>query len=174
MEQFNIKNFLDLTGYEKSRKIRRKVNKKNSNKGTQEFFTPYDIVKKMCDKISDDDWKNPQKTFCEPCFGNGQFIVYIIWNRLQHGISWQTALETLYGVELMQDNVYETHGRIIKLFDALGIDYDEDVAMDIMLRNLVCSDFFEWNFNEWRKYTEEELKQINKKKKKKNEMIKHM
>ena len=61
------------------------------------------------------------------------------------------------------NNVYETHGRIIKLFDALDIDYDEDVAMDIMLKNLVCSDFFKWNFEEWRPYTEEELKQINKK-----------
>lgn len=45
--------------------------------------------------------------------------------------------------------------------------YECDVAMNIMLRNLICSDFFEWNFNEWRKYTSEELKEINNKKKKK-------
>ena len=50
----------------------------------------------------------------------------------------------------MQDNVYETHRRIIKLFDELGIDYDEDVAMDIMHENLVCSDFFEWDFENWK------------------------
>jgi hypothetical protein len=157
---FDIEQFLDITDYAtETRKSRRK----NSSVNSQEFFTPYSIVKRMCDKIDEQDWADPQKTFCEPCFGNGQFVVYIIWNRLQHGIDWRTALETLYGVELMQDNVYETHGRIIKLFDALGIDYDEDVAMDIMLRNLVCSDFFEWNFNEWRKYTPEELKLINRK-----------
>lgn len=156
----NIEQFLDITDYAtETRKSRRK----NSSVNSQEFFTPYSIVKRMCDKIDERDWADPQKTFCEPCFGNGQFVVYIIWNRIQHGIDWRTALETLYGVELMQDNVYETHGRIIKLFDALGIDYDEDVAMDIMLRNLVCSDFFEWNFNEWRKYTSEELKLINRK-----------
>ena len=53
----------------------------------------------------------------------------------------------------MQDNVYETHGRIIKLLDALDIDYDEDVAFDIMLENLVCSDFFEWDFENWRRKT---------------------
>ena len=56
---------------------------------------------------------------------------------------------------------YDTN--IIKLFDELGIDYDEDVAMDIMLKNLVCSDFFKWNFEEWRPYTEEELKKLKKK-----------
>lgn len=146
-KNFNIEQFLDLTGYEQSRLDRRKNNKEG--KSTNEFFTPYSIVKKMADKVSEADWADPKKTFLEPAFGNGQFVIYIIWNRLQHGIDWKTALETCYGVELMQDNVYETHGRIIKLFDALGIDYDEDVAMDIMLKNLICSDFFEWDFENW-------------------------
>lgn len=153
MKQINIKDFIDIDYVSEERKARRK-----GAGGTQEFFTPYEIVKKMCDKISEEDWADPNKTFCEPGFGSGNFVIYIIWNRLQHGIDWKTALETLKGVELMQDNVYECHGRIIKLFDALDIDYDEDEAMDIMLKNLVCSDFFEWNFEEWRPYTEEEIK----------------
>ena len=160
---FNIEQFLDLSDYATEE---RKSRRKGGSKSTQEFFTPYEIVKRMADKISEEDWSNSDKTFCEPCFGNGQFLIYIIWNRLQHGIDWKTALETCYGVELMQDNVYETHARIIKLFDALGIDYDEDIAMDIMLRNLVCNDFFTWNFEEWRPYTEEELKKQKTKKKK--------
>ena len=156
---FNIEQFLDLSDYATDK---RKARRKGAN-GTQEFFSPYSIVKKMCDKISDEDWQDPSKTFLEPCCGQGQFVIYIIWNRIQHGIDWRTALETLYCVELMQDNVYETHGRIIKLFDALDIDYDEDVAMNIMLRNSVCHDFFTWNFEEWRPYTDEELKKLKKK-----------
>ena len=156
---FNIEQFLSLNGYDTEiRKARRK-----GKNGTQEFYTPYSIVKKMCDKIPDEDWQNPSKTFLEPCCGHGQFVIYIIWNRLQHGIDWKTTLKTCYGVELMQDNVDETHGRIIKLFDALDIDYDEDVAMDIMLRNLVCHDFFTWNFEEWRPYTDDELKKLKRK-----------
>ena len=31
----------------------------------------------------------------------------------------------------------------------MGIDFDDDVAFDIMLKNLVCSDFFEWDFENW-------------------------
>ena len=140
-----IEQLLNIDNYAtEERKARRK-----GSKSTQEFFTPYEIVKKMADKVPEEYWSDPTKTFCEPCFGNGQFVVYIIWNRIQHGIDWETALETTYGVELMQDNVYETHGRIIKLLDALDIDYDEDVAFDIMLENLVCSDFFEWDFENW-------------------------
>ena len=156
---FNIQKFIDIDYATDKRKARRK-----GANGTQEFYTPYSIVKKMCDKVPEEDWSNPNKTFCEPCFGNGNFIIEILYRRIvEYGIDWKTALEACYGIELMQDNVYETHRRIIKLFDALGIDYDEDVAMDIMLKNLVCHDFFTWNFEEWRPYTEEELKKLKKK-----------
>ena len=61
--KFDIEQFLDLTGYEDTRKDRRKNNKEG--KSRQEFFTPYSIVKKMCDKISDEDWADPNKTFCD-------------------------------------------------------------------------------------------------------------
>lgn len=158
--EFNIQKFLDLSDYATDE---RKARRKGGPKATQEFFTPYSIVKKMCDKIPDEDWQNSSKTFLEPCFGNFQLGIYIIWNRLQHGIDWRTALETLYGVELMQDNVDETKERIIDLFDKLNIEYDKDVAYEIMNKNLVCSDFFKWNFEEWRPYTEDELKQNKKK-----------
>ena len=79
---FNIENFLDLVDYATDERVARR----KGSKSTQEFFTPYEIVKRMGDKISEEDWSNPNKTFCEPCFGNGQFVIYIIWNRLQHGI----------------------------------------------------------------------------------------
>ena len=161
LKDFNLQELIDINYTTDDRVSRRK-----GSGGTQEFFTPYSIVKKMCDKIPKEDWSNPGKTFCEPCFGNGNFILAIIYYRLLNGINWKTTLKTLYGVELVESNVYETHGRIIKLFDALGIDYDEDVAMDIMLRNLVCNDFFTWNFEEWRPYTEEELKKQKTKKNK--------
>ena len=151
-----IQQLLNIDNYAtEERKARRK-----GTKSTCEFFTPYEIVKKMADKVPEECWSDPTKTFCDPCFGNGQFILYIIWNRIQHGIDWETALRTCYGVELMPDNVSETHTRVIGLLDALNIYYDKDVAMDIMLRNLVCHDFFTWNFEEWRPYTDDELKKL--------------
>ena len=150
-----IEQILDLSNYSDSRQERRK-----GAGGTQEFFTPYEIVKKMCDKISEKDWSNPDKTFCEPCFGNGQFILYIIYKRLHSRIDWKTTLETLYGVELMQDNVQECKQRILDLLDKLQIKYDKELALQIMNRNLICHDFFTWNFEEWREYTEDELKKL--------------
>ena len=128
-------------------------------KKTGEFYTPYSIVKKMMDKIEPEMWADPDKTFLEPSFGDGNLIIAILYRRIvEHGIDWKTALETCYGVELMQDNVDETKERIIDLLNKLNIEYDKDVAYEIMNKNLVCSDFFKWNFEEWRPYREDELK----------------
>ena len=144
-KSYMIKNLLDLTDYAtETRKARRK-----GRKSTQEFFTPYEIVKKMADKVPEEDWADPTKTFCEPCFGNGQFVLYIIWNRIQHGVDYLTAIKTCYGVELMQDNVKETYERIFKLLDLLEIDYDKNEVLNVLKKNLVCSDFFEWDFENW-------------------------
>ena len=144
-KSYVIKNLLDLTDYAtETRKARRK-----GRKSTQEFFTPYEIVKKMADKVPEEDWADPTKTFCEPCFGNGQFVLYIIWNRIQHGVDYLTAIKTCYGVELMQDNVKETYERIFKLLDLLEIDYDKNEVLNVLKKNLVCSDFFEWDFENW-------------------------
>lgn len=127
----------------------RKARRKGAD-ATAEFFTPYSIVKKMTDKVPEEYWADPTKTFCEPCFGNGQFIVYIIWNRIQHGIDWKTALKTTYGVELMEDNVVECKERIIDMLDKLNIDYSKRSAMRILNKNLICSDFFNWDFENWK------------------------
>ena len=52
MIEFDIKQFLSLDNYEETRKERRK-----GKNATNEFFTPYSIVKKMCNKISEEDWE---------------------------------------------------------------------------------------------------------------------
>lgn len=156
--QFDIEKFLDLTSYEQSRNSRRK-----GAGGTAEFFTPYSIVKRMCDKVSDADWADPKKTFLEPSAGSGQFVIYIIWNRLQHGIDWKTALKTCYSVELMQDNVDEMKERVHKMLSQICPDYNKASATRIMNKNFVCANFFEWDFENWKLMTEEEIKQSKKK-----------
>lgn len=145
MKDIDIEQFLSIDDYATDkRKSRRKT-----GKNTQEFFTPYSIVKTMADKIDESYWHDATKTFLEPCFGNGQFVIYIIYRRLMSGIDWRTTLETLYGVELMQDNVNETYSRVIKLLDEMQIEYDKMIAYEIMRKNLVCCDFFEWDFENW-------------------------
>ena len=150
----DIQKFVDIDYATEKRVARRK-----GKNGTQEFYTPYSIIKKMMDKIEPEMWADPTKTFLDPAMGNGNIILGILYRRIvEYGIDWKTALETCYGVELMQDNVDETKERIIDLLNKLNIEYDKDVAYEIMNRNIVCSDFFKWNFEEWRPYREDELK----------------
>lgn len=159
MTNFDIQQFLDLSNYAtETRKARRKSKEVNS----QEFFTPYDIVKTMCEKISDEDWSDPYKTFLEPCAGNFQFVIYMIYNRLQHGIDWKTALKTCYGVELLEDNLAEGKQRLHTMLSHICPDYNKASATRIMNKNFVCHDFFTWNFEEWRPMTEEEIKKAKK------------
>lgn len=154
-----IKDILSLEGYDTEvRKARRK-----GSKSTQEFFTPFEIVEKMCNKIPEETWKDPNKTFLEPCFGNGQFLLYIIWKRLHSRISLIQTLKTLYGVELMEDNVKETKERIIDLLEKLRLKFDRNEVLEILNKNLVCSDFFKWDFENWCPLPEQATK-TNKKK----------
>lgn len=141
-----------------TRKARRKTGEK-----TQEFFTPPALVNKMCDKIPESDWADPNKTFLEPSAGNGNFVAEIIRRRISHGVDWVTTLNTLYTLELMQDNVDEMKNRVCELIDCLVDDFDEQEARQIMDTNFVCHDFFTWNFEEWREMTEDEIKKSKKK-----------
>lgn len=167
-DKFSIEQFLSLDGYDTEV---RKSRRKNSEVNSQEFFTPYSIVKKMADKIAEEDWANPQKTFSDPAAGNGQFILFILYRRIhEYNIPWQTALETTYSVELMEDNVQEQCQRVHELLRNISPDYDPEIANKIMDKNFVCHDFFTWNFEEWRPYTEEELKPKKKIKKNPNQL----
>lgn len=134
-----------------------RVSRRKSGISTNEFFTPFSIVDRMCAKVSPEEWADPDKTFLEPSFGNGNFLVYIIYKRISSGLTWQQTLSTLYGVELMEDNVQEAKERICELLDKMEVKYDKAEAMSIMDKNLVCSDFFKWDFENWRSMKEDPL-----------------
>ena len=56
INNFSIEQFIDHDYATDVRKDRRK-----GSGGSQEFFTPYSIVKRMCDKIPDEDWADSTK-----------------------------------------------------------------------------------------------------------------
>lgn len=152
--KFSIEQFLDLTNYETNIRLNRRGDGwlgSSNNKKTQEFFTPYSIVKHMCDKVPDSDWADPNKTWLEPSQGNGQFTIFILYRRIhEYNIPWQKALENMYTCELMEDNVQESRQRVHELLRNIAPDYSPSEADEIMDNNFVCSDFFEWDFENWK------------------------
>ena len=131
-----------------------RLSRRTGSGSTQEFFTPSSVVFNMCSKIPSSTWENPESNYLEPCFGNGNFLLAIIYLKIKSGSTWLQALEHTYGVELMQDNVVEAKERILELFDKMEISYDKEEAIKIMDKNLVCSDFFKWDFDNWRPIVE--------------------
>lgn len=90
---FNIDEFLSLEGYATETRVARRKNNSNLKiSNTNEFFTPAALVKRMCGMISEESWNNPDKEFLEPSMGNGNFVLYIIYNKIKHGSTWEQAL----------------------------------------------------------------------------------
>ena len=67
----------------------------------------------MLDKLDNEMWVE-NKTFCDPTSGNGNFLVEILKRKLKLGYTKEESLSTIYGVELMYDNVEEIKQRLLK------------------------------------------------------------
>ena len=133
--------------------------RKERHKQTQEDFTPDNILNIMFEGIDKELYSDFSKTFCDPCMGNGNIYLYVLKKRLNYCKSSNdvnNALSTLYGVELMPDNVQETKDRIISLLVEMKIQFDKKEALKIMDHNLVCSNFFKWDFENWCPIKEQE------------------
>jgi hypothetical protein len=74
-------------------------------KSTGEVFTPTPLVNEILSKLPDDFFNNHTKTFLEPSCGDGQFLGEVLIRKMEHGSTFEQALSTIYGVDLMIDNV---------------------------------------------------------------------
>lgn len=121
-------------------------------KQTGEVFTPLELVDEILDKLPPECW-NKNKTFLDPSAGDGNFLVQVIKRKLKHNHTAKQALQTTYGVELMPDNVADCKERLLEVV-AL---HEQITTMDakkkygkIVDRNIVCSDAFKWDFENWK------------------------
>jgi len=78
---------------------------KNRVKSTQEVFTPTKEVIDLVNSYPDSAYKNLEQTFLDPSCGDGQFLSEILIRKIENGATFEQALSTIYGVDLMIDNV---------------------------------------------------------------------
>ena len=72
---------------------------------TAEVFTPTDLVIRMLRECGVDKFA-PGKTVLDPACGDGQFLVAVKWVKvLFHSMTESDALDDIYGIDLMRDNV---------------------------------------------------------------------
>lgn len=106
-------------------------------KATGEVFTPTPLVEEILDKMDQSLFSDPAKTFLDPSCGDGQFLSSVLYRKLQNGVDFETALSTIYGVDLMQDNVELCRERLL---------CGREDLRHIVEQNIVCADGLRYHY----------------------------
>ena len=119
-------------------------------KATSEVFTPTSLVQETLDQLPQQLFSDPAKTFLDPSCGDGQFLGEVLIRKLENGIDFETALSSIYGVDLMQDNVDLCRERLLCGHNDLR---------HIVETNIICQDglAYDYSFNGTSKSKQEVL-----------------
>ena len=112
-------------------------------KQTEEVFTPTLLVQQSLDlfeKQNVDCFTDPTKTFIDNSCGDGQFLGEALIRKVENDIDFETALSTIYGVDLMEDNVALCRERLL---------CGREDLRHIVEKNIVCHDAltYDYSFN---------------------------
>ena len=109
-------------------------------KATGEVFTPTELVQEVLDKMPQELFLDPTKTFLDPSCGDGQFLGEVLIRKVENGIDFETALGSIYGVDLMEDNVELCRERLL---------CGREDLRHIVEKNIVCHDAltYDYSFN---------------------------
>lgn len=106
-------------------------------KKTAEVFTPYFLVNEILNKLSElspETW-NEGKTFLDPACGNGNFLIFVLWRKISIGHNPLNALKTVYGVDIMRDNIRECRLRLLKVISLFEDVTEEHIK--VIFKNIV-------------------------------------
>lgn len=107
-------------------------------KSTSEVFTPTPLVQEILDNLDPALFQDPTKTFIDPTCGDGQFLSEVLIRKLENGHTLAQALSTIYGVDLMQDNVDLCRDRLL---------CGHEEYRSIVERNIVQADGLTYDYN---------------------------
>ena len=86
---------------------------KERTKASGEVFTPRSLIHQMLEKLPNEVWFDPFKTWLEPSAGDGNFLVEIKNRLLQAGHEEKHILDhMIYGIELIDDNHWVLQHRL--------------------------------------------------------------
>jgi hypothetical protein len=106
-------------------------------KATQEIFTPTPMVREIIDRLDPKLFQNPDQEFIDPTCGDGQFLGEVLIRKMENDISFEQALQTIYGVDLMQDNVELCRERLL---------CGRKDLIHIVEQNIVCADALRYHY----------------------------
>jgi len=107
-------------------------------KATGEVFTPTPLVQEILDKLPLDKFTDPSKTFLDNSCGDGQFLGEVLIRKMENGSTFEEALSTIYGVDLMIDNVDLCRERLL---------CGQEDLRHIVEKNIQCRDALKFGYN---------------------------
>jgi len=103
---------------------------------TGEIFTPPMLIEEMLDLLSPDAFFDDSKTFCDPACGDGNFLVEILLRKLKNGHDVSVALSTIYGMDIMEDNVQECRNRLLEIAASQNVNKKQEY-INILKKNIL-------------------------------------
>ncbi|MCQ2599210.1 MAG: SAM-dependent methyltransferase [Alphaproteobacteria bacterium] len=114
-----------------------------------EVFTPLKIVHDMCKLIPKKIWQQIDSTFLEPSCGTGNFLAEILSRKLRQCKTVDDciiAIQSLYGVDIMADNINECKCRLLDVFlhhiqkcECMCLMWEQiEQVMHILDTNIIC------------------------------------
>lgn len=107
-------------------------------KATGEVFTPTELVQTILDNLPKESFTDPTKTFLDNSCGDGQFLGEILIRKLEAGQDFETALRTIFGVDIMPDNVALCRERLL---------CGREDLRHIVEQNIVCHDALTYDYS---------------------------
>lgn len=106
-------------------------------KNTGEVFTPSPLVQEILNQLPKEQFADSKKTFLDPTCGDGQFLGEVLIRKIENGSTFEQALSTVYGVDLMQDNVDLCRERLL---------CGREDLRHIVEQNIVCADAMRYHY----------------------------
>jgi type I restriction-modification system DNA methylase subunit len=83
-----------------------------------EIFTPPELANKLLSALPREVWQK-DKTFLDPACGDGNLLIAVLQRKIELGHKPLEALKTLYGVDIMPDNVEGCRNRLLQVVSAI-------------------------------------------------------
>lgn len=106
-------------------------------KATGEVFTPTPLVQEMLDQLPPEVFTDPTKTFLDNSCGDGQFLGEVLICKMENGSTFELALSSIYGVDMMPDNVDLCRERLL---------CGQEHLRHIVEQNIVCADALKYHY----------------------------
>lgn len=106
-------------------------------KATGEVFTPTNLVQTVLDQLPQELFQDPDKTVLDNSCGDGQFLSEVLIRKMEHGSTFEQALSTIYGIDLMPDNVELCRKRLL---------CGREDLRHIVEKNIICDNALTCNY----------------------------